>query len=635
MKRVIADIEADGFWPTRIWVIVTREEGSNDTEVWLDFDAFKEYAKTVDEWVFHNGLNYDVPHINRLLGDTIDPDKVWDTFVIARLVEYSNYRTHSLDEIGTSLGKPKTEFNDFSKLSQEMIDYCIDDVDTGYAIYQKYKRFIEDSSWHKAILCEQRIARVCFDMHNNGFKFNRSLAEEVLVDVKDRMSVLEEEFQRIWPPALVKVGSVLYRIRKDGELYPNVKEAIENYPKTERRDGDLILYDYIGFNPASPKHRIDKLWEAGWNPIEKTDTHQRFSVKARPGEMWGKTKLTSESYQTKLEYFRHYGWTVNEGNLETLPEEAPDGARALAEWLTLNGRLKALEERLRECESDNRIRTKFWNIGAWTHRMSHSNPNLANISSPWNPEKKPKNPVQLVKSLYDSKMREMFCVPEGSYLLGTDAESIQLRILAHYLKNDEYVHAIVSGNKEDESDIHNVNRRALGLSLISRDHAKTFIYAWLLGAGVPKVASILGCSHSAAKQAVESFIQSTKGLGELKSGLIRSDASRGYFEGLDGRKVLCDSDYLMLAGYLQNGEAVVMKHSNWLWREWADKEKINYKQVNFVHDEWQTQVDDSLDATERLAELQCQSITEVGKRLNVYCPLSGDYSIGTTWLETH
>lgn len=101
---VIADIEADGLLPTRIWCIVTKEP-KGEHKVWLDpFDEFIEYAKTVDQWVFHNGLNYDVPHINRLLGQCIDPDSVIDTLVVSRTLNYSGRKSHSLDEIGAPLG---------------------------------------------------------------------------------------------------------------------------------------------------------------------------------------------------------------------------------------------------------------------------------------------------------------------------------------------------------------------------------------------------------------------------------------------------------------------------------------------------------------------------------------------------
>ena len=99
-------------------------------------------------------------------------------------------------------------------------------------------------------------------------------------------------------------------------------------------------------------------------------------------------------------------------------------------------------------------------------------------------------------------------------MVGTDAEGIQLRVLAHLMKSEEYVHAIVSGKREDETDIHNLNRKALGRSHITRDMDKTFIYAFLLGAGNAKVAQILKVNQKEAKQAVENYMQSNQGLAE-------------------------------------------------------------------------------------------------------------------------
>ena len=264
--------------------------------------------------------------------------------------------------------------------------------------------------------------------------------------------------------------------------------------------------------------------------------------------------------------------------------------------------------------------------------MSHSSPNSANISAPFHGI--PTNAVQEVKAKYDGEMRALWKADDNAYLVGTDAEGIQLRILAHYLKNDDYVEAIVNGRKEDGTDIHSVNRRALGLNHITRDDSKTFIYAHILGAGLAKTARILRTTSSVARQSVADF-QSRLGLDVLRKGIIHRDALRGYFDGLDGRKVLCNSDHLMLAGYLQNGEAVVMKWANRLWRQWADEERIVYKQVNYVHDEWQTECYGSMDMAERLGELQRNSIVQAGKDLRVYCPLAGSTDIGRNWRDTH
>ncbi len=629
MKTVIADIEADGLRPTQIWVIVTKELGG-DHRVWLaPFTDFVEYARTVDRWVFHNGLNYDVPVINRLIGNVIAPEKVIDTLVVSRLLNYAGRRSHSLGEIGASLGIAKGDFDDWSKLSDEMIKYCKQDVTVTEAVYHEFETEINSNQWASSLECEHKMAMICNDMHENGFEFNLPLANEVLDEVEARLTNLEQQFMETWQPELRVVKQIKYRMKADGSLFANVARSMLDYPKTKVVGQMLECYDYVTFNPGSAKDRIDKLWDAGWKPVEKTKGHYQHDLKQREITQ----KLGKDAWAEKKAYYERYGWTCNEENLDTLPSDAPEAASALAQWLTLNGRKKALEERIRECEQDGRIRTKFWHIGAWTQRMSHSSPNLANISSPFHGEAK--TAVEVIKDLYDAKMREMFTVSENSWLVGTDAESIQLRVLAHYLRNDDYVDAILKGNKKDGTDIHNVNRRALRLDHLTRDHAKTFIYAWLLGAGVAKVSRILGCSMAAAKEAVESFIENTKGLGELKRGRIRRDAGRGYFEGLDGRLVINNSEYLMLAGYLQNGETVIMKHANILWREMADKEKIDYKQVNFVHDEWQTEVRGSEDAARRLGELQCQALTDTGAMLGCYCPMAGETRIGKTWLDTH
>jgi DNA polymerase I-like protein with 3'-5' exonuclease and polymerase domains len=390
------------------------------------------------------------------------------------LINYSNYKGHGLDEIGKSLGKPKTYFKKFSEYSEEMLEYCKDDVDLGERIFNLYRRFIDDPSWEKSLACEHKMAFLCEQMHWNGFKFDIERARRVLPEIQHRMMELEAEFQDIWPPKLVEVNRVQYKTKGDGTLYRTVTKARENYPKTEvdSEANELVCYDYRSFNPASTPDRIEKLWEAGWKPTEKTKTHFKFLTRAKPGEKWGKTVLDKEAFEKKKRDFEYSGWTVSEENLQTLPQDAPEGAFKLAEWLTLQGRMAALRERIKECESDGRIRTKFWHIGAWTHRMSHSNPNLANISSPFHGE--PRNAVEEVKKKYDTSFREMFTVDDGGYLVGTDAESIQLRILSHYLKNEEYVHAITSGRKEDKTDIHNVNLKALGLEHLTRDDAKTF-----------------------------------------------------------------------------------------------------------------------------------------------------------------
>lgn len=334
----------------------------------------------------------------------------------------------------------------------------------------------------------------------------------------------------------------------------------------------------------------------------------------------------------KAEHYKIYGWTCSEDNLNTLPDDADPVYKSLAEWLTLEGRRSSLEEWLGCVAEDGRIHGKFNGIGAWTHRMSHKNPNQANIFSPWDEEEEPKTPVEVIKARYDTRMRALW--KTDKLLVGTDAAGIQLRVLCHYMQSEEYREAILNGRKEDKTDIHSVNQRALGEICRTRGHAKTFIYAWLLGASIPKVASILQCSTSDAKDAVQNFLDSLPELRRLKESQIPSDAERSYFVGLDGRRVRCNSKHLMLAGYLQNGEAVAMKHWTIGWRKKAIEEGLWFRIVDFVHDEVQTEVQNEEDA-QRLIKLQKEAMMEVNEKFNVFCPFDIESDVGYNWSVTH
>jgi len=338
--------------------------------------------------------------------------------------------------------------------------------------------------------------------------------------------------------------------------------------------------------------------------------------------------------EERKERFERYGWVCNEDNLSTLPPSAPEEAKDLAKWLTLEGRRSSVEEWLGCLTPEGRIHGKFWPIGAWTERMSHSKPNQANIFAVYPEDKPVVSPIDAIKKKYDSTLRACWVASKGSWLVGTDADGIQLRILAHYMESEVYIDAILRGDKKLGTDIHNVNKDALGPICKSRDDAKTFIYAWLLGAGIPKVAAILGCSIPQASGAVSNFLDSLPELKRVKHLQVPRDARRGYFIGLDGRRVPCSSEHLMLAGYLQNGEAVIMKHANVLWRKTLQEAGVPFKQLDFVHDEWVTECP-TKEVAEIVGDHQVEAIRKTGELLGLRCSLDGTKKVGKNWKEVH
>jgi hypothetical protein len=69
---------------------------------------------------------------------------------------------------------------------------------------------------------------------------------------------------------------------------------------------------------------------------------------------------------------------------------------------------------------------------------------------------------------------------------------------------------------------------------------------------------------------------------------------------------------------------------------------VDFKQVNFVHDEWQIEVSNNLDLAKKVANIVAGSLRKTGEILNLNCPLEGsiinrhnEIAIGHNWSETH
>lgn len=653
--RVVSDIETNGLDDSdKLWLC----GGKNlDTGEVYKFENCHEdmvaKAAAIDWYsscttiIGHNFISFDSVQINRLLKPRlIDPSKVIDTLVVSRLVNYGidiplgSKSPHSLDAWGRRLKLHKGDFHEFDKFSQEMVDYWYQDLEVTEALFNHFKKVIFDPDWKKSLRAEHDLQIELVRTKYYGFAFDVNKAQFLLGSIQEKMATLEEEFQFAFPPKLEEVNRVKYRLKKDGTEMATVTNAKAKYALCQKSlDGeDLICYDYKQFNPGSPQDRIDVLWEAGWKPFEKTKTHVNFD-RLSVGDKATKKgdPMTLQDYQEKKDRLSKYGWTCSEDNLSTLPEGAPDGARGLAQWLTLEGRRSSLVEWLGQVREDGRIHGSIQSIGAWTGRCSHRDPNTANIASPFHGEAK--TAVQEVKKQYDEHLRACWYVPSGSWLVGVDADGIQLRVLADYLWRHfdatEYAEAIMEGKKEDGTDIHNVNRRALGVDHATRDDAKTFIYSWLLGAGVAKTASILRVSQQEAGAARDRFERSIDGLYRLKKELVPYIAERGWFTGYDGRKVVVPNEHKTLAGILQSGESVLMKHTLLRFHDTARKEGIRFKMVGFIHDEYQVEVIGSKEEAEHLGSIVAKSMSDIGVELGFKIPTPGSADVGRNWAETH
>jgi len=276
---LLGDVEANGLEPTKIHCIATQEYPKGSKNLFTSTKLFEEYYLDTKpkKSFWHNGLGYDVKVINRLIKpNLIDPKTVVDTMVVSKTTNYSKFSTHSLKELGEYLKVYKGDYDGgWDEYTPKMGLYCEQDVEVLKAIVDHYWKYIIDPDWSDAFRLEHDIAILCDEMHFNGFLFNRSKAKSLLKDVKDKMGRLEKAFKAEFDSKLEEVKRLKLRYKADGTLFSTVQAAIDTYPKVvfDTDTHEAIVYDYIEFDPASPKKRIDVLWDAGWKPFEKTKGH--------------------------------------------------------------------------------------------------------------------------------------------------------------------------------------------------------------------------------------------------------------------------------------------------------------------------------------------------------------------------
>jgi len=196
-------------------------------------------------------------------------------------------------------------------------------------------------------------------------------------------------------------------------------------------------------------------------------------------------------------------------------------------------------------------------------------------------------------------------------------------MLAHYMRSPAYVEELIHG------DIHTVHQKLAGLK--TRDQAKTFIYAFLYGAGHKKIGAIVGGGPTLGKRLQEQFLGRLTELAILKNRVTNTIGKRGgWLPGLDGRKIKVRSPHSALNSLLQGAAAVVMKKALVLFANSLDKD---VKIVANVHDEWQVECDAS--QGKLVGKLGVDAIIEAGHKYNLRCPLDGEYKVGINWSETH
>ena len=591
--KLIFDIETDGLPPdtTKIWCLVAKDidtkqqyvYGPNQIEEGLDLLARASYLAG------HNILGFDLPMIEILTGRKLDNGqrKIVDTLVLSRLFNpVRNEGRHTLKSWGDALGYAKIDFDKYDAYSPEMLEYCIRDVDLNLKVYELLK--VESAGFSKqSVDLEHSVYKIMAAQREKGFFFDAKAATLLDAELREKMRAVEVEVHKVFKPKVSEV-KLYAQFTKTGALAKTAKtvddvgvrlteeEYKELSAKVAVSDARPISrYMVAEFNLGSRQQIGEYLQEFGWKPT-------KFTANGRP--------------------------QVDEPvllGIKGIPE-----AELIAEYILLQKRVAMISgDRgwLHHVRDDGRVHGGVRSNGTITGRMTHQAPNMAQVPN--------------LGSLYGKECRECWTAPTGYKLVGVDASQLELRMLAHYMKDKEYINEIVNG------DIHSANQRIAGLE--SRNQAKTFIYALLYGAGDRKLGSVVGGSASSGKELRRHFFDNLPAFRTLRDKVTRA-AGRGFLKGLDGRKIFVRSEHAALNTLLQSAGALVMKEALVLYDQGLSCDAAF---VANVHDEWQLEAHES--CAKEVGELGVECIRKAGEVFELACPLDGAYKIGANWSETH
>ena len=542
--RAIVDIETDSLDATKVHCIVAKDIDSGRVYPFPPdmVHGFRDWSRGVKQFIMHNGLSFDAPVCNRLLGTNIKPSQIVDTLVLSQL--FNPIREgHSLKAWGDRLGFPKGDVETFEVYTPDMLEYCKQDVNITHKLFQILQS--EGKGFSRSSIRLEHNVRVIIDQQEkNGFAMDMRKAMGLYNKLKDEANGLEKWAVTTFDPTVVEL-------------------------KTKTK--------YIPFNIGSRQQIASRLIELGWKPKQHTDKGNII---------------------------------INEAVLDKI--DMPE-AKKFSRFFLLQKRIAQIKSWIEACDDrDGRVHGRVMTLKTITGRMSHHSPNMAQIPA--------------VRSPYGKECRDCWTVdnPYTHSIVGTDASGLELRCLAHLMNDTTFTDILLTG------DIHTHNMQMAGLT--NRDQAKTFIYAFMYGAGASKIGQIVGAGAKEGQILINKFLNSMPALKRVRDSVTKA-ASKKLIRGIDGRLLHIRSPHSALNTLIQGAGAIVCK----LWLinmiKRINRTGVDAKLVASIHDEYQFEVLNK--DINKFGQITKDAMKDTEKQLQMKCPLDSEWKVGKTWAETH
>ena len=355
--RLLFDIETNGLprqGLTHVHCLVVKDLDTgevyrfNDTGTAASLTEGINLLAEADVLVGHNIVGFDIPVITSIYPFFQPAGKTYDTLILSRMFfpdilqrDYRKkpigmpgklYGRHSLEAWGYRLGDYKGEFGkttDWSDWSQEMEDYCEQDVHVGMTLFERFgDKLIK---FDDSIRLEHDVAKIMALQESSGWPFDVKKAQQLESTLRTEMDQLADKMRATFPYV------------DGGQMTPKRPNSTRGYIK------DAPFTKLKEFNPTSRDHIgwAFMTWR-DWKPEVFTDTGR---PKIDEGILQSIGTEEAETFGRILELQKALG-------------QLSDGANAWLKTVTQNGRIH------HTCQ-----------LATNTGRNAHSRPNLGQTSS--------------------------------------------------------------------------------------------------------------------------------------------------------------------------------------------------------------------------------------------------------------
>lgn len=415
---VVYDIEADNLIDkvTKVhcicWAVVGSKTVNTAYSVDEFFSSLPELCTTL---VGHNCLGFDVLVLDKFSERGIENYHHLDTLILSQMIRPTR-QSHSLESYAEEAGIAKIANNDWSVLTDTMLERCRNDVLLTNSILnsllKEAKRYKVD--WSDSIRLEHSIAAEVGRQSQRGCPINVPLLNQRVEQLSNLIWSLGENVKQVLGTLTRCLGTHQAPFKKTG----GYKSFVEAYWGSQEAASvvagaySMVLFEAVTLSQYAKVK--DVLLRLGWKPSQYTE---KGVPKLPKGSEWDDLAILYPN----------------------------SGLGDLARYGSLNNRLNILkgwQERLRP---DGRITHGAMTCGTPTGRFTHITiANLPKVTAKdgvliYYPDKQ--NPI------FGTEVRELVYADKQDYkVVGWDLSAIELRMLAHYMGDKEFIDVVLNGD---------------------------------------------------------------------------------------------------------------------------------------------------------------------------------------------